>query len=384
MNNFEWHNPVRLVFGKGTISRLGQLIPPHVKLMINWGGGSVKKNGVWEQVVTALAGRKFIDFGGIEANPQYSTLMRAVGIARKEKIGFLLSVGGGSVLDGTKFIAAALEYSGADPWDILEKGERVEKAVPLGSVLTLPATGSEMNGNAVISRQENRQKLAFGSEKVMPLFSILDPMTTYSLSPRQTANGVVDTMVHVFEQYLTKDVANPLNERIAEAVLKTTIENGKKIFLEPENYEIRSNLMWSATMALNGLIGVNAAQDWTSHGIGHELTALYGLDHGQSLAIVSPNVMRYKKEQKKRMLVKYARNVWNIQGSDEDAVAMAGIDSTVGFWNSLGVKTRLSDYGIGEADFGFIADRLGGNGAKIGENRDIGRDDIASILRMSL
>lgn len=383
MNNFEWHNPVRMVFGRGSISRLAQLLPAGEKVMVTWGGGSIKKNGVWDQVMKALAGRDFIDFGGIEANPRYETLMRAVELARREKAGFLLAVGGGSVLDGTKFMAAALRYAGNEPWDILEKNAKVEGALPLGAVLTLPATGSEMNGNAVISRSATRQKLAFGSPKVMPVFSILDPETTYSLSPRQTANGIVDTMVHVFEQYLTKDVGNPLNERIAEAVLKTTIENGQKVLGSSNDYGIRANLMWSATMALNGLIGVNAAHDWTSHGIGHELTALYGLDHGQSLAVVSPNVLRYKKERKMAMLVKYARNVWDISG-DDGAIALAGVDRTVEFWQSLGVKTRLADYGVGDKDFAFIAGRLCGSGSKMGENGDIGQDDVVNILRMCL
>jgi len=384
MNNFEWHNPVRLVFGRGTIPRLRELVPPGVRVMIAWGGGSIRKNGVWEQVIQAMAGRDYTEFGGIEANPQYSTLMRAVAQARSEKSGFILAVGGGSVLDGAKFIAAALEYPGAEPWDIPEKHAKVEKAVPLGAVLTLPATGSEMNGNAVISRLETRQKLAFGSDKVMPVFSILDPETTYTLPARQTANGIVDTMVHVFEQYLTRDTGNPLNEGIAEAVLKTTIENGKKVFLSPGDYDIRANLMWSATMALNGLIGVNAAHDWTSHGIGHELTALYGLDHGQSLAVVAPNVLRHKRDAKGVMLARYARNVWDIGGGDAAKAAMAGVDRTVEFWNSIGVKTRLSEYGIDDRDFGFIAGRLCGADGKLGENGDIGREDVINILRLCI
>ena len=383
MNNFEWHNPVRLVFGRGTIPQLAKLVPTGARVMVTWGGGSIKKNGVWDQVIKALAGRDFIEFGGIEANPQYSTLMKAVAVARRENTGFLLSVGGGSVLDGTKFIAATLKYSGQEPWDILEKNARVEDALPLGAVLTLPATGSEMNGNAVISRSETRQKLAFGSPRVMPVFSILDPETTFSLSPRQTANGVVDTMVHVFEQYLTSDVSNPLNEGVAEAILRTTVENGEKVFTDPGNYQVRANLMWSATMALNGLIGVNAAHDWTSHGIGHELTALYGLDHGQTLAVVSPNVLRYKKAQKGVMLARYARKVWGVNGPDE-AAAMAGVDRTVEFWNRIGVKTRLGDYGVGEKDFGFIAGRVCANGGKIGENGDIGAEDVVNILRLCL
>jgi NADP-dependent alcohol dehydrogenase len=308
--------------------------------------------------------------------------MKAVALARREKPGFLLAVGGGSVLDGTKFVAAALEYAGADPWDILEKHARVEKAVPLGDVLTLPATGSEMNGNAVISRVETRQKLGFGSDRVLPLFSILDPETTLSLPPRQTANGIVDTMVHVFEQYLTRDAGNPLNEGIAEAILRAAVDGGKAVFVNPKDYDARANLMWAATMALNGLIGLNAAHDWTSHDVGHELTAFHGLDHGQTLAVVSPNVLRYEKDKKKDMLVKYARNVWRIAEADEGRAALLAVDRTVEFWNSIGVKTRLSDYGVGDANFEKIAERLCGGGRKMGENGDIGKNDVLSILRM--
>jgi NADP-dependent alcohol dehydrogenase len=384
MENFVWHNSVKLVFGKGTIAQVKDLVPATGKIMITYGGGSIKKNGVYDQVKKALTGRDVVEFGGIEANPVYETLMKAVELARKEKIAFLLSVGGGSVLDGTKFVAAALEYSGGDPWEILEKGAPVKAAVPLGDVLTLPATGSEMNGNAVISRRSTTQKLAFGNELVMPRFSILDPETTYTLPDRQTANGIVDTMVHVFEQYLTKDVGNPLNEGIAEAIIRVTVTEGRKVFASPRDYNIRANLMWSATMALNGLIGVNASHDWTSHGIGHELTAFHGLDHGQSLAVVSLNVFRYKKDKKRTMLARYARNVWSVTEKDDMTAAEAGIDRTAEFWRSIGVGTRLKDYGVGPENFAAIADRLGGNGRKMGENGDIGREDILNILNSCL
>lgn len=384
MENFILHNPVKLVFGKGTIAQLPGLVPAQGRIMMTFGGGSIKANGVYDQVRKALAGRDIVEFPGIEANPQYATLMRGVALARREKAAFLLSVGGGSVLDGTKFIAAALEFKGAEPWDILEKDGKVERAVPLGAVLTLPATGSEMNGNAVISRAEKEQKLAFSSGLVMPQFSILDPETTYSLSPRQTANGIVDTMVHVFEQYLTKDVGNPLNEGIAEAILRVTIEQGALVRTLPRDYAVRANLMWTATLALNGLIGVNASHDWTSHGIGHELTAFHGLDHGQSLAVVCPNVLRYKAIPKRTMLARYARRVWNVAEADDAKAGLLGIDKTVEFWRSLGVKTRLSEYGVSDARFAEIAERLGGGTRRLGEGADIAEADILRILRMCL
>lgn len=382
MENFTFHNPVKIVFGKGTISRLSGLVPANGKVMMTWGGGSIKRNGVHAQVLAALAGRDLVEFSGIEANPQYATLMKAVDLARKENVSFLLSVGGGSVLDGTKFIAAAIGHAG-DPWDILDKGAKVEKAVPLGAVLTLPATGSEMNGNSVISRAETTQKLGFGSPLILPVFSVLDPETTYSLPPRQTANGIVDTMVHVLEQYATRDMRARMVEAVAEAVLRVTVEKGRLVLASPNDYEIRANLMWASTLALNGLVGVSAAHDWTSHAIGHELTAFHGLDHGQSLAVLWPNVARHREEKKRTMLARYARRVWDVAEEDDARAAGLAIERTAGFWSSLGVGTRLRDYGIGEEKFAAIADRLCGSGGKLGENGDIDRQGVIEILGMS-
>lgn len=382
MENFVFHNPTKIVFGKGTISGLSTLLPSAGKVMMTFGSGSIRKNGVYDQVTAALKSRgDFIEFGGIEANPEYATLMKAVKIAKKEKVSFLLSVGGGSILDGTKFIAAAIEYTSPEPWHILEKSAEVKSATPIGAVLTLPATGSEMNGNAVISRAETKQKLAFGTAKVLPQFSILDPETTFTLPPRQTANGIVDTMVHVFEQYATKDMKAPLVEAIAEAILKITIENGRLVLASPRDYDIRANLMWASTLALNGLIGLSAANDWTSHMIGHEITAFHGLDHGQTLAVIWPNVARFEMKAKSTMLARYARNVWAISEADDLKAAAAGIDRTVEFWNSVGAKTTLTGYGVGDDRFADIAERLGGG--KMGENGDIGRKEVLKILEMS-
>jgi len=384
MQNFVFHNPVKIVFGKGMIGQLPALLPPKGKVMMTWGGGSIKKNGVYDQTVAALKGRKFVEFGGIEPNPQFKTLMKAVKLARKKKVTFLLSVGGGSVLDGTKFIAAAIKYRGKEPWDILDKGAEVKSAVPLGSILTLPATGSEMNGNFVISRAETEQKLGCSNAKVMPVFSILDPETTYTLSTRQTGNGVVDTMVHVLEQYATRDVNAQMNMGLAEAVLRTTVENGKLVLANPNDYGVRSNLMWAATLALNGLVGLAGAHDWTSHMVGHEITAFHGLDHGQSLAVLWPNVCRYKMEAKRGMLARYARRVWDVAESDDGKAADAGLDRTVEFWRAVEVKTILSEYGVGDEKFEAIADRLCGGGGKLGENGDIAKDDLLKILKMCL
>ncbi len=293
MLNFTYHNPVKVVFGKGAIAELPKLIPAEAKVLMTYGGGSIKQNGVYEQVIHAMQGRPMLERGGIEPNPRYETCMKAVELAKAEGVDFLLAVGGGSVVDGTKFIAAAVPYRGGDPWDMLLDWGRVPaNPLPLGCVLTLPATGSEMNGGAVISRESTGEKLFFVTPQTFPRFSILDPETTYSLPPRQVANGIVDAWVHTTEQYLTYPAEAPLQDRQAEAILLTLIEEGPKALADPQNYAVRANLMWCATQALNGLIGCGVPQDWATHMIGHELTALYGIDHAQSLALVLPGVLR--------------------------------------------------------------------------------------------
>ncbi|MCA1947781.1 MAG: iron-containing alcohol dehydrogenase [Armatimonadetes bacterium] len=379
MNNFTYRNPVELVFGKGTIAELRRLVPQGDKVLFAYGGGSIKKNGVYDQVRAALEGRDVLEFAGIEPNPRYETCMKAVDLCRREGVGFLLAVGGGSVLDAVKFIAAAVPFQG-EPWDILAKHARVEAALPLGSVLTLPATGSEMNGNSVISRDETREKLAFYSPLVYPKFSILDPETTFTLPPRQTANGVVDAFAHTMEQYMTYPADAPLQDRMAEAILSTLIEIGPKLLEHPHDYQLRANMMWTATMALNGLIGLGVPQDWATHGIGHELTALYGMDHGQTLAVVMPAVWRFKFADKKAKLAQYAERVWGVAGTEEEK-AKAAIEKTEEFFRLLGVKTRLAEYGAENA-VEQVPPGLAQRGVVLGERRDIGPDQVREILRL--
>ena len=379
MNNFTYRNPVELVFGKGTIAELRRLVPQGDRVLFAYGGGSIKKNGVYDQVRAALEGRDVLEFAGIEPNPRYETCMKAVDLCRREGVGFLLAVGGGSVLDAVKFIAAAVPFQG-EPWDILAKHARVEAALPLGSVLTLPATGSEMNGNSVISRDETREKLAFYSPLVYPKFSILDPETTFTLPPRQTANGVVDAFAHTMEQYMTYPADAPLQDRMAEAILSTLIEIGPKLLEHPHDYQLRANMMWTATMALNGLIGLGVPQDWATHGIGHELTALYGMDHGQTLAVVMPAVWRFKFADKKAKLAQYAKRVWGVAGTEEEK-AKAAIEKTEEFFRLLGVKTRLAEYGAENA-VEQVPPRLAQRGVVLGERRDIGPDQVREILRL--
>lgn len=381
MFNFEFSNSTRIVFGRQTIARLKELVPKDARVMLTYGGGSIKRNGVHAQVRAALDGFHVVEFGGIEPNPRYETLMKAVELARREKIDFLLPVGGGSVLDGTKFIAAAVPFQGADPWEILlTSGGAVKEMLPIGAVLTLPATGSEANGSAVISRDSTTEKLHFWSAKAYPKFSILDPETTFSLDARQTGNGVVDAFVHTCEQYVTVHADSALQDRYAESILSTLIEEGPKALANPSDYAARANLMWCATQALCGLVGVGVPGDWGSHGIGHELTAFYGLDHGRTLAVVMPGLWRYQFEHKLSILAQYGSRVWFLDGEDRWVAAQA-IDRTEAFFESMGVPTRLSAYGIDAKEAAAkVRARLEVRGAKLGENGLLSPADVEKII----
>ena len=383
MQNFTFHNPTRIVFGENQISQLAKLVPADARILFTYGGGSIKKNGVYDQVVDALKDRPLFEFGGIEPTPRYETLMRAAATVKENHLDFLLAVGGGSVIDGTKFIAAAVEFDG-EPWNILAKHAPVTSALPLGCVLTLPATGTESNGNSVITRASTQEKLSFGSPLVYPQFAILDPTITYSLPPRQMANGVVDAFVHIMEQYLTFPVDAKVQDRFAEGLLLTLIEEGPRSLQEPNNYAVRSNVMWAATMALNGLIGVGVPQDWATHMIGHEITALHGLDHAQTLAIVLPAVMQHQRQQKRDKLIQYGRRVWNLQHADEDQLIDAAIAATRQFFEQMGTPTRLRDYQIETASIDkLVAQLQSHNLLKLGEHGDITLDASRRILELA-
>lgn len=386
MNNFEYKNPVKIIFGKNSISKVANEVPKNEKVLITFGGGSIKRNGVYDQVKIALKDFELLEFGGIEANPHYETCMKAVDIVKAENVGFLLSVGGGSVLDATKFIAAAALYSGNDPWDFFEHRFviEVEKAIPLGAILTLPATGSEMNGNTVITRISTQEKMAFGSPKVMPQFSILDPECVFSLPDRQVANGVVDAFVHVIEQYLTFPVNSPIQDRFAESIMATLIEEGPKVLSNRTDYDAAANFMWSATMALNGLIGAGVPQDWSTHLIGHELTAFHGIDHARTLAIVLPGMMHIKRKNKKEKLLQFGERVWGITEGTSDEKIDATIEKTVEFFESVGIPTTLPEYGVPLETIDLITARFEKRGAKLGEKADIDFEEIGEILRNRL
>ena len=380
MNNFEFQNPTKIVFGKGSIAKLSELMYKGEKIMMTYGGGSIKKNGVYDQVMKALKGFSVIEFGGIEPNPDYDTLMKAVEICRKEGVGMLLAVGGGSVIDGTKLIAAAVDFKG-DPWgDILVKGAEPGEVLPIASVLTMPATGSEMNCNAVISRRATKEKFAMGHPKYYPVFSILDPEVVYSIPKKQRANGLTDSFIHVFEQYLTDDINAKIQDRWAEGVFKTIVEIAPDVMADKPSYDACANYMWSATCALNFFICPGVNQDWSTHMIGHELTALCGLDHGVTLAIVLPGTMSVMREAKQKKLEMFCKNVWGVDAKGEEAVKVA-IQKSESFFNSLGIKTRLSDYGIGEDVVNEIVRRFRERGAKLGEHGIVTPEKVEAILR---
>ncbi|BBT82097.1 iron-containing alcohol dehydrogenase [Aeromonas allosaccharophila] len=383
MYNFQYANPTRICFGEGQIASLPTLIPPGSRLLVLYGGGSIKQNGVYEQLTRALAGVTWQEFSGIGANPRYELLMEAVALVKRERIDFLLAVGGGSVVDGTKFVAAAACYEGSDPWDICGKQASVHQALPMGCVLTLPATGSENNPTSVVSRGD--VKISFRSPLVQPQFAVLDPATTYSLPARQTGNGVVDAFIHITEQYLTFPVGGDVQDRLAEGLLQVLVENGPRALAEPTNYQVRANLMWAASLALNGLIGCGVPQDWASHAIGHQLTALYGLDHGQSLAVVLPSLLRERASQKQDKLAQFAERVWHSTREDKALRIEEAIIRTEQFFQKMGLGTRLADYGLSESCIPAVCSNLKRVGrTALGEHQDIDPDRVARILARAL
>ena len=385
MDNFSYKNTTQIHFGKGQISKLKDEVPADARVLITYGGGSIKKNGVFEQVQAALDGITYFEFGGIEPNPHFETLMKAVELIKQEKITYILAVGGGSVIDGSKFIAAAALYPN-EPWEIIQTyGAKVTAALPLGCVLTLAATGSEMNKGAVITKAETKDKLFFFSDHVQPHFSILDPATTYSLPARQTGNGVVDSFVHVVEQYVTYPVNAKVQDRFAEGLLLNLIEDGPKALENPTDYDVRANLMWTATLALNGLIATGVHADWATHMIGQEITGLYGLDHAQTLAVVQPAVWLYKQEQKKAKLLQYAERVWGLHEGDDDSRVIAAIENTRQFFEQMGVPTRLSAYGLDDSVIDPVVAKLEAHGhVNLGEHGDITAADVKAILTLAL
>ncbi|MDP4275117.1 MAG: iron-containing alcohol dehydrogenase [Bacteroidota bacterium] len=384
MFNFDFYNPTRIFFGKNRLDVLDKNVRADAKVLITFGGGSAKKSGLIDKVKTNLGNRKIYEFGGIEPNPRYETLVKAVEIVRSENIDFIIAVGGGSVIDGTKFISLASHYKG-DLHDLLKFGfmpipfDVVSSVVPFGVVLTLPATGSEMNNGAVISYEHG--KFPVMCELAFPKFSILDPALTFTLPKVQVANGVVDAFVHTGEQYITYPVDAKVQDRMAEGILQTLIEIGTTTVAEPENYDARANHVWSATMALNGIIAVGVPQDWATHMIGHELTALFGIDHGQTLAIIYPALLEIRREQKRAKILQYAERVWHITDGNQDEKIDLAIQKTREFFESLGVKTHLSQYGVTSDKIPVVVEQLKVHGlTALSETQDITLEVSQKIL----
>jgi NADP-dependent alcohol dehydrogenase len=386
MLNFELYNPVKLIFGKGEIEKLSTLLSKESKIFVAYGGGSIFKNGVYDQVKKALQGFDVVEFGGIEANPYYETLMKAVEIIREQKIDFILAVGGGSVIDGVKFISAAVHFQG-NPMDILHQRILFKEGadvVPFGTVLTLPATGSEMNSGSVISIKATQEKRDFGGSALFPKFSICDPTVIASLPKRQLQNGVIDAYVHVLEQYLTYPHEAYLQDRLAESILQTLIEVGPKIAENPTDYTLASNFMWSCTMALNGLIQKGVPSDWATHMIGHELTALYNIDHARTLAIIGPNLFRVLFDTKKEKLAQYGKRVFQLTGTEEE-IAQKAIEATVAFYHTMGMKTKISENASNiENTADFIVKRFEERGwTALGERQSLTIDKLRKIVELS-
>lgn len=387
MMDFSFFNPTRVLFGRTALSQMTACIPEGVRILILYGGGSVARNGTLARVQAALDGYEIHEFGGIEPNPSFEKLMDAVTLVRKKNISFLVAVGGGSVIDGAKFVAAAAHYDG-DPWEILQtRGNRIQSALPLAAIPTLPATGSEMNGTSVITRTELSAKRVFKSEHVFPVLAILDPTLTFTLPPRQVANGIVDAFVHVLEQYLTYPVNGPVQDCFAEGLLRVLLDIADVTLAEPENYEARASLMWAATLALNGLIGAGVPQDWSSHLIGHELTALYGLDHARTLAVILPAMLSVRKSEKHAKLLQYAERIWNIHTGSENERIDTALDNTRAFFHRLGLETSLSEYGLDERAIEALLASLRqahGDDYALGENRTVSPKLARAVLEASL
>jgi len=387
MNNFELYNPVNYVFGKDQTQKLATLVPKNAKVLIAYGGGSIFKNGVYDQVKSALQGFEIVEFGGIEPNPRFETLMKAVQIIREQQITFILAVGGGSVIDGVKFISGAVNYEG-DAIEILKKRilfTDISKVIPFGTVLTLPATGSEMNSGAVVTIEATQEKLTLGGSALFPKFSIVDPTVIVSLPKRQLQNGVVDAFTHVMEQYLTYKHDAMLQDRLAESILQTLIEVGPSVVENPSDYKLASNFVWSATMALNGLIQKGVPSDWATHMIGHELTALYEIDHARTLAIIGPNLYKVMFETKKEKLAQYGQRVWNITGNSTEEIAHKAIEKTVEFYHMMGMKTKLSENTENYKETAnFIVNRFEERAwLALGEKQNITLEKVREIVEMS-
>ena len=387
MNKFSYCNPTKLIFGKNTVEAITQEVPQYgKKVLVVYGGGSIKRNGLYDEVLNQLqkVGAEVFELAGVEPNPRISTARKGVNLCKEHGIEFLLAVGGGSVIDCTKLIAAGAKYDG-DPWDLVTKKAQVEAALPFGTVLTIAATGSEMNSGSVITNWETKEKFGWGSPLTFPKFSILDPQNTFTVPLNHTVYGIVDMMSHVFEQYFHKTSNTPLQDRMCESVLQTVIEAAPKLIHDLHNYELRETILYSGTIALNGYLSVGAAGDWASHGIEHAVSAVHDIPHAGGLAILFPNWMKYTMHEKLDRFVQLAVRVWNVDpsGKSDEEIALEGIECVREFWSSIGAPSTLADYNIDETTIPVIADKAMLRGP-FGNFKKLNREDVVAILQASL
>ncbi|PAD66298.1 NADH-dependent alcohol dehydrogenase [Bacillus sp. 7586-K] len=387
MDNFTYYNPTKLIFGKGQVEQLATEVPSYGnRVLLVYGGGSIKRNGLYDQVVNILKDKQIeiFELSGVEPNPRLSTVQRGVDICKNENIDFLLAVGGGSVIDCTKAIAVGAKYEG-NPWDIVTKKHIPTEALPFGTVLTIAATGSEMNSGSVITNWETQEKYGWGSPLVFPKFSILDPVNTYTVPKNQTIYGIVDMMSHVFEQYFHHTKNTPLQDKFCESTLRTVIEAAPKLVEDLENYELRETILYAGTIALNGQLQMGYRGDWATHNIEHAVSAVHDIPHGGGLAILFPNWMKHTMSENVDRFVQMAVNVFDVDpsGKDKEAIATEGIEKLREFWSSIGAPSRLKDYDIGEESIDVMADKAMANG-EFGNFKKLTRDDVVAIYRASL
>ncbi|MFD0586605.1 iron-containing alcohol dehydrogenase [Paenibacillus sp. GCM10027627] len=388
MNSFQFHNPTRILFGVGAADRIGEHASSYGKtVLLTYGGGSIKRTGLYDRTVKQLqeAGITVYELPDIEPNPRLTTVKKGIQICRDKSVDLILAVGGGSVIDASKAIAAGALYDG-DVWDFFTYKSSIQAALPIGTVLTLAATGSEMNGNTVVTNWEEKLKRGSGSSHLFPKFSILDPSLTYTVPSNHTVYGSIDIMSHVFEQYFSLTENTPLQERFCESILQTVVENVEPALADPNDAAARANLMWCGTMALNGgQISLGMENDWATHGIEHEVSAIYDIPHGAGLAVIYPNWMRYVYKERIDRFAQFAVRVWGIDpsGKSDDEVALAGIEATRDFFNRIGAESRLAEFGIGEENLDRMAEEAVRYGA-IGSFKELKKEDVREILRMSL
>lgn len=387
MNNFSFHNPTKLLFGKDQITNLDKEISKYGKrVLIVLGGGSVKKSGLYDRVISILNEQECVIFTleGIEPNPRLTTVNKGIELCKENKIDIVLAVGGGSVIDASKAIAAGAKYEG-DVWDFYTGKERIKDALPIGTILTLAATGTEMNAFSVVSNWEIKEKLGAASPYYYPKFSILDPVYTYSVPKDQTIYGMVDIMAHVFEQYFSHTPNTTLQDQLCESVLRTVIETAEQVINNPEDYDARADILLSGTFGLNGMISMGMVGDWATHDIEHELSALYDIPHGGGLAILFPNWMRYVFEEGVDKFKQYAIRVWNVNPArkTDREIALEGIEKTSDFFKAIGAPTKLSDYDIDNENIDKMAKNAVRNGA-LGQFKKLNQEDVKKILEMSL